>query len=327
MAFLLRSRLSPAILGLLKGLKDVRIWTRLGKFFPWGASSVVILVPEFVGRLGNNLVQLRNSIGLAMEVGAASVWLAEDFTVSKTSVFPMRVSLDQESDGLSRPSGDPIKLRAPVVIEADWYRLPSEMPLSHTRLVEAQEMVLAAISSALGYVNRLERSEKCVIHYRTGDVFGSSPHKRYGPPPHSYYLALMNTWEVEEVTLVCENPRETMVASLVEQLEAARVAVSVTNGCLEEDVFHILSCTHLASSQGTFSVALGSLNPFLRHFGYFETSHGHEYWYPLSASCSNWVVRDNSGYFSEQIQKANWTGSKHQTDLVETYPITQLSIT
>ena len=125
---------------------------------------------------------------------------------------------------------------------------------------------------------------------------------------------------------MCEHPKEPVVLCLIEQLEAAQISVFAGKRTLQEDILHILSCTHLVSSQGTFSISLGSLNPHLTHFGYFESSHGHEFWHPMSPSCRKWVVSDKSGLFSRQIHHANWRNTEQQSELVRNYPISNLSV-
>ena len=324
--FLRRSGLGSGVIELLGDLKDVRLWARVGRPVPLGTFEIAILVPEFVGRLGNNLVQLRNSIGLAREASLGSVWLAEQFSIAGFSIFARSIFLYPKPDRDFMESESQTALRNVLMVEANWYQPPSRVPLSPIRLSEAQELIRGALTSSFGFPDRLEVEDMCVIHYRTGDVFGPNPHKRYGPPPHSYYLTLLREWNVREVTLVTENPKDPMVLSLIEQLESAQIAVDAAEGDLIRDIFLLLSCTHLVSSQGTFSISLGSLNPHLTHFGYFESSHGHEFWHPMSPSCRKWVVSDKSGLFSRQIHHANWRNTEQQSELVRNYPISNLSV-
>ena len=318
------SRVSPSTSSILTGLKNVRLWTQLLAPVPRGSWRIDILIPEFLGRLGNNLVQLRNALAVAAEANIESVWTVGELVVSGTSLFTEEIVV---TDGIRHEvdkAGRDEPTKRLVLVEADWYQRPTEIPVSSARLSHAQEKIGTALVSKLGFTGRFQSLDKCVIHYRTGDVFGPVPHKRYGPPPHSYYRLLIKEWNFKEVTLVCEDPKAPMVLALIEQLQAEGVSVISAKRTLKEDIFEILSCTHLVSSQGTFSISLGALNPRLMHHGYFESGHGHEYWHSIAVSCRNWVVREKFGQFSKHIHQANWNNSKHQNELVKSFPISQL---
>lgn len=324
--FLALSRVSPGVEVFLNELHDVRLWTLLFAPLRVRGRKIAILVPEFLGRTGNNLVQVRNAIAVAVKTNIGSVLTAGELAISGRPIFTGEIVVSGEMSAPRKRADQEKHSQNFILVEADWFRPPKGIQVSSAQLSEAQEIISSALFSALGIANPLLDKGKCVIHYRTGDVFGLEPHKRYGPPPHSYYLALLRKWNVNEVTLVCEHPTEPVVLSLIEQLEAAQISVFAGKRTLQEDILHILSCTHLVSSQGTFSITLGSLNPHLTHFGYFESSHGHEFWHPMSPSCRKWVVSDKSGLFSRQIHHANWRNTERQSELVRNYPICNLSV-
>lgn len=324
--FLRSSRADLSETAHLIGLKDVRLWTLLLTPLRLRGCKMGILVPEFLGRTGNNLVQVRNAIAVAVKTNIGSVLTAGELAISGRPIFTREIIVSGDMSAPKKRADQDKHSQNFILVEADWFRPPKGIQVSSDQLSEAQEIIVSALFSAMGIANPLLDKEKCVIHYRTGDVFGPEPHKRYGPPPHSYYLALLRKWNLNEVTLVCEHPKEPVVLSLIEQLEAAQISVFAGKRTLQEDILHILSCTHLVSSQGTFSISLGSLNPHLTHFGYFESSHGHEFWHPMSPSCRKWVVSDKSGLFSRQIHHANWRNTEQQSDLVRNYPISNLSV-
>jgi hypothetical protein len=110
---------------------------------------------------------------------------------------------------------------------------------------------------------RAEVSDRLlVIHVRSGDIFepGGS-NAKYGQPPLSWYLRLLEDPDVAEVLVVTETrPSHGRVNPVVERLVAADPRVRVQSESREFDFHTLRHARQLALSVGTFALAAAMTN-------------------------------------------------------------------
>ena len=138
----------------------------------------MIILNRLFGRLGNNIIQLKHIIHIAIAYKHNV-----KINVRKLNFFDLSV--------IERYF-DKYKNSEIVTDSSDFYytsRLPFSNDIFNQNIEERNKILQEAF--LIHNIHKLPEND-LVIHIRSGDVFSSRPHPNYVPPPLSYYTKQIN---------------------------------------------------------------------------------------------------------------------------------------
>jgi hypothetical protein len=163
-----------------------------------------------------------------------------------------------------------------------------------------------------------------VIHFRSGDAFGATPHGNLGQPPFSYYEKLVSKENPARVVLVYEDRANPVIAEVERHLDARGIPWAVQSSSFEDDLTVLLGARSLVTAHGTLAEALLLLSPHLTRWIHFGKPH--EPFFRRRGVDSVVSIVDSTGEYSEQILNGNWTNSQAQRSLMISFPGEKLDL-
>lgn len=280
---------------------------------PWSRKKkpVVAVLIGAVGRFGNAVIQVTNAAQIARQLGSHQVLYFRfdevpdsEFQSADNMTF-RRVRLFQEIK--SRPD---IIWRTDALFRGGLAFEPGD---------ESAQSIASTLRTALGLSKGTEPSEGILtIHLRGGDIFGSNPHRDYGQPPLSFYLALIKSEHWKQIILVSEDDHNPCFRHIKGWCEASGMPLRQEGqDSLTRAIETLGSARNVALSHGTFGPAALFLQPTSRRVFFF----GQEP-HPLlerSAQSLHRVV-DLRGQYMREVMSRNWTNSSQQRELMVSYP-------
>ena len=203
----------------------------------------MIIVNDWVGRLGNNIIQLLNIVNIA---------ILHEHNISfnvKHKFFDL--SIIQE---YFKKNTNSIKI-------TDRYNFfyKNKIPYlngknaENAENAENTENVKKILNEAFLINDIIKLPENdLVIHLRSGDIFSSNPHPKYVPSPLSYYIKEINKLKYQTIHIVCEDMNNPV---LTELLNIYTNSVYHKN-TLENDIKIILGASNVIFSVGSFIPSL-----------------------------------------------------------------------
>lgn len=279
--------------------------------------AVIAILLAGVGRLGNSVVQIINTVNLAQALDARQAFyfrydgignqdleLSSTLTLSKTG-----------------PTGH--GQRTPDVL---WrtYAINGPSP-AFSAFDELASNARSALAEAiLGDSTQPKTNARALtIHLRSGDIFGNNPHPSYGQPPLAHYLAVLESDTWDEVILVAEDHTNPCYRGIVEWCTTHRVLCRDSGASVNESIKEISRASNLVVGTGTFAPSIVYLaqSP-VRVFTFGEEVH------PFLADPSTTVtrIRDTRGTYTHKILSDNWANTHEQRELMVNYPMSALTL-
>lgn len=107
-------------------------------------------------------------------------------------------------------------------------------------------------------------AEDLVVHLRSGDVFGPSPHPVYWPPALDYYRAAVLQSGARSVRLVSQDRQHPLLEPLRQWCAGRGITCEVQVSDLAEDLRALTSARMLCLSQGTMGMTAAWLSRTVR---------------------------------------------------------------
>lgn len=124
-----------------------------------------------------------------------------------------------------------------------------------------REPYLAALRDRFVLRDQADPSrEDLVIHLRSGDVFGTSPHPAYWPPTLGYYLGAIALSGARSVRVVSQDWAHPFLVPLQRWCAEHGLTCEVQVSDLTRDLLALTSARVLCLSQGTMGLAAASLS-------------------------------------------------------------------
>ena len=133
----------------------------------------MIIFNNLYGRLGNNIIQLRNIIDIAIAYKHNI-----KINVKKLNFFDLSV-IEKYFNKYNNNE---------IITDKYNFFYSSKLPFSNDifkQNIEERNKILQK-AFLINNINKLPKND-IVIHIRSGDIFSSKPHPNYVPPPLSYY--------------------------------------------------------------------------------------------------------------------------------------------
>jgi hypothetical protein len=272
----------------------------------------VVRLPYWL-RLGNAIQQLRNALQVAEKLGAGTIQFVEShplFEGSRIGNFEL-----VWGDGY----------RTTPTLEGEFFNAKTfRLNSSGSEIARVfTELVRPLLATPIREADPRLRPDDLVLHFRAGDIFGSSKpsYLNYGQPPLSYYLAAVDREQPSRIWLVYEDRSNPCIADVEAALQSRGIKVLVQSGTLEEDVRLLLSASALVAGRGSFAFMVAHLSKRLRKAYFFHQGN-------MEALCELGVdvilASDTDGEYKTKLLTNNWVGSAEQRSLMISYSVDKL---
>jgi hypothetical protein len=212
---------------------------------------------NWTGRLGNNIVQLKNAIQVA---------LFYDFNIIlpgiKNNWNQNVVRGAGTGSNLYIRINDKITKKDGIVIDDNQFYYAKRITLSgplHIPFIDNSLFDMnkkKTIEILRNYVvmpkpTTLNEND-LVIHIRSGDIFSNQAPTNYIMPPLSYYVDIINNNNFDKIYLLAEDTKNPCINELIKQFPEIHFKLQ----SLDEDIKILLGATNVVMSYGTMIHAL-----------------------------------------------------------------------
>jgi hypothetical protein len=185
-----------------------------------------IWIKGWSGRLGNNIIQLKNAIQLAVSKNY-NVIIPRHRYFSKTYIC-LNKQIGINSKRISDPN--------------NYFDSPTIPDIDQNRVLQ----ILRGCFT-IKDVKALD-AEDLVIHIRSGDIFDKDPEcPGYIMPPLSYYVDIIRTNTFKNIYLIAEDRKNPCINALLELYPTIQFELQP----LEKDIRLILGAVNVVASYGT----------------------------------------------------------------------------
>ena len=268
-----------------------------------------VLINGF-GRFGNSIIQLLNARSIAEQWNVSEV-LFHRFDLIKNQNLHLSSTIRLEKTSLGGR-----KTKPPWVIWATH-------ALNGTHLIDeacspANAGVRELLASAVApQIARSKEHGVLTAHFRSGDIFGPNPHRRYGQPPLSFYQKVVLDRGWSRVDIISEDRLNPCSAALESWCREKNIPVTWSCLDLSQTIARVAGASNIVAGRGTFIPSIVFLFPGERSMFLFEP--GEE---PLlcDPKLTTQQVRDKQGHYTATVLDDNWLNSAQQRELMLQYP-------
>ena len=203
----------------------------------------MLIITNWTGRLGNNILQLIRAIHYAIN---------KNHNVIKFKIHHMLLSNTILIESCKRNDN---------IIQDVFFNLKKftlNDPQPYVMQQYFQKYIKPIFKIQLEGNNHLDSNNEIYIHFRGGDIFSSNPHKAYVQPPLSYYKNIIKKYDI--IKLVCEDKKNPCISKLLKQDN-----VEYTSNTLEKDLSILSTAINLVIGFGTFGFLLYLMNTNLKN--------------------------------------------------------------
>lgn len=201
----------------------------------------VISITRWTGRFGNNCFQLIHAVHLARELRLEKVEFPRLRRFAGQNIV-----ITRGDNPVSGMEGDFYKWRQTFPCAAPGLRQRKEICLSYILpIYRASETLEPELKKAVGLDDSL------VIHVRSGDVFGRSPHPNYVQPPLWYYRQILREQNWKNIFLVSEDMNNPVIRQMCDDFPG----IVFMARSFSLDFAMLRHARNLVGSKSTFSIA------------------------------------------------------------------------
>lgn len=203
----------------------------------------MIIINQWYGQLGNNILQVLRAISAAKSFGHNCICLPPHPIITSSKIF------------LDIPGKKNDSILRGTFFDLGNYHLdnPSTAELKSNANSYKKKFFPDWFFSSEGIDTRLFNPDFIAAHVRGGDVFNRRPHPMYVQPPLIYYQRLHN--EFQSILLVKQDFRNPIVGRLVKNDRVYDISTSEV-----QDFRSLMKARNIAFSASTFSFAAYLLN-------------------------------------------------------------------
>lgn len=262
---------------------------------------MILKINNWVGRLGNNITQIKNAIQIALFYNYKNIIIPHNIFFNTTIIDINNIQstntniITDENDFFyeSRIKNIDIKL----------FNLNIDKTIN----------ILKSIFKIKGKL-KLNDNDVC-IHIRSGDIFSNNPHPLYIMPPLSYYTKILNSNNFNKIYLICEDTSNPLVYALIKLYPNLIFQVR----SLYTDIELILSCKNIIESYGSFTKCLLLLSDNITNI--FKPSYQNSF-LEESERCKNNIIKINNIELNDYREKMYpWKNNREQLNLMMSYQI------
>ena len=194
-----------------------------------------LYIEKWVGRLGNNMIQLLNVISIGLYYNYNIIIPYHKYFIEKYIVLNKNVTDHNK-----------------VITNNDQFFRKHKIKNIDSHLFDDTNIKNKAVVILKSIFSFQEitplNNNNIVIHIRSGDIFKTDPNTNYPPPPLSYYINILNNNHFENIYLIAEDTRNPTINKLLELYPNIRFKIQSLN----DDIRLLLSSPNVIMSVGTF---------------------------------------------------------------------------
>lgn len=203
----------------------------------------MLIINSWVGRLGNNILQLIRAIHYAVLNSHKTIHFQQQSLLTSNIITIENI----ENINKSQIIDTFFSLKKYNIIDPEPYVMKEYF----------QKYVKPIFKIQTENNNVIENDNNIYVHFRGGDIFSTNPHKAYVQPPLSYYKNIINDYD--NTILVCEDKMNPCINELLKQKN-----VEYISNTLEKDLSILSNVSNLVIGFGTFGFLLYLMNPYLK---------------------------------------------------------------
>jgi len=220
-----------------------------------------VCIQKWYGRLGNNLIQLKNALHIALFFHFNVQFpkhplFSIDYIVLNKNITRGENCLTSRHDFFYVDKLEISKSNNSVVV----VDMATIFKNNTKQAIDILKMVFVYNCVAMSSLKR-PPFDVVVIHMRSGDIFDKNPHEKYIMPPLSYYKNILNANVFHTVILVAQDTKNPCILALLKLFPTIQFKIQ----SLEKDIKLILEATHIVVSFGTFVPSLLLLSNNVQH--------------------------------------------------------------
>lgn len=254
-----------------------------------------LYVKHWVGRLGNNMIQLLNVISIALYYNYNIIVPYHKYFKETYIILNKNVTVHDE-----------------VITNNDQFFRKHKIEnidsrLFHDTNIKNKAVVILKNIFSFQEIAPLNNND-VVIHIRSGDIFKTDrePNPNYPCPPLSYYINIINNNHFENIYLIAEDTRNPAINKLLELYPNIRFKIQDLN----DDIKLVLRSRNVIMSVGTFVPMLLAISNNIKNV--YKTSFETE---PIG----NHISIHNNELESYYKKMFPWKNTKEQRNLMMTY--------
>ena len=254
-----------------------------------------LYIKKWVGRLGNNMLQLLNVISIGLYYNYNIIIPYHKYFKEKYIILNKNITIHNEVI-----TNDDQFFRKHKIKNIDSHLF------NDTNIKNKAVIILKNIFSLQQTVPL--NNNDVVIHIRSGDIFKTDrgPNPNYPPPPLSYYINILNNNHFENIYLIAEDTRNPTINKLLELYPNIRFKLQSLN----EDIKLILQSRNVIMSIGTFIPMLLTISDNIKNVykTSFETG-------PIGSH----ITIHNTNLKKYYKKMFPWKNTEEQRELMMTY--------
>jgi hypothetical protein len=219
----------------------------------------MLIINNWYGRLGNNIKQIVNALLICLIKNENYVLINNHRFFNKKKIIINNNDYNDYNDYnimFSSPFFNKNKIYNDFQIDL----LNNEIyNTNYKNIIKSKIKDLFIIKSN----NKLNDND-LTIHIRSGDIFGSNPHKGWVQPPLQFYINIINSKKWTNIYLISEDLKNPCTKQLLTMYK--NIIYNKNN--LKTDIQIILNSTNIVYGYGTFIPSLLLLNNFCKNIYY-----------------------------------------------------------
>lgn len=254
----------------------------------------MLIISSWVGRLGNNVLQIIKAIYYAQVHGHSRI------------EFPTHNMLETRSICLSEipDSKEPIR---DIFYHGNCH---NPTPIVMKKIFQQYISDIFRVKCLEGILG----DNKIHFHIRGGDIFFTNPHPAYVQPPMSYYTKIMEVYDV--TTLVCEDKQNPCISKLMELDDVEYVSETII-----EDLSLLCNAKNVAVGYSSFGFLVYLINARMENF--YIPLYFSEYLFGCSSveewSDEEFPTRVHIVRMPKYIKVGEWKNTVEQRQLMLSY--------
>ena len=217
----------------------------------------MIKVKDWVGRLGNNIIELINILHIAIYYNYRIDFPKKGFITPYIDLEYIKKQFQNnilQGILLTDPSNfyyrQKIKNITQEVFNVNHVKV---FDIIHKAFIIREESVID--------------KNDIVLHIRGGDVFNGNPHPGYAQPPLSYYINILDNNNFNKIIIVSEDTKNPVLNELLKKYPN----IIYKKQTLEEDIKIIMGTSKIVNSFGSFIPYLLLFSNNIKHL--YQTSY------------------------------------------------------
>lgn len=251
---------------------------------------MLLKIESWFGRLGNNIIQLKNAISVGVYYGY-NVVIPKHQYFNKTFIKINKNDNKQSKMFIDRQGSNFFYSNRISVFNKEAFEINQDK-------VKKILIELFIINSTT--LEPLGKND-VVIHIRSGDIF-VTPHPRYVPSPLSYYTEIIDDNKFENIYIIAENKNNPCIDKLLQLYPQIYFKMS----SLHDDIKLLLKAQNIICSVGTLVPTMMYFTDNVKNIHF--TSWDFTEYLPASLNC-NIIKHDCQSYKSKV---SAWKNTKEQ---------------